>query len=119
MATSKIPELGGKPGAATLTMVRGDQWRRPMTLSQGDVAVDLTGATLEAVLLATLGDTVPVATPDLVVVDAVTGSCVIDITEAMSALLVDQGAPYWLVIRMTDSLDQLRTLAQIRVEALP
>ncbi len=119
MATSKIPELGGKPGAATLTLVRGDQWRRPMTLTQGSGAVNLTGSTLTAVILAALGDTDPVATPDLTVTSAADGECVIDITEEMSALLVDQRAPYWLVLRMTDSLDQRRTLAQIRIEVLP
>lgn len=121
MATSKIPELGGKPGAATLTIVRGDQWRRPFTLRSGSATgdpIDLTGATLTAFIVVALGDAEHVAEVPLTVDDTTLGACTIDVTEETSALLVND-TPYFLVIRMVDSLDQARTLAQIRLQGLP
>ena len=117
------PEIGLKPASAVLTLVKGDQWRRTISLKNGAVAYDATGATLAASVSKTVAGTELFA-PAISTVDADAGQFVIDITEAQSAALtaagpLDPKGAHWLTIRLTDSAAITSTLAQIRIQVVP
>jgi hypothetical protein len=127
MSTPRGPEIGGQPAYATLTMVRGDEWSRVLTLRSGSATgpvIDLTGSALSCDIRKTPGGAV-LSTPNLTVVSAVGGQVQITITEDMSlglsagAYAGDEAGVYHLTLRMSDSLQQMRTLLSVRVVLLP
>lgn len=122
-----IPELGGKPARATLTIVSGDQWTRTMYLRNGEAGgapIDLTGATITAEIRKTLTGPVEVA-PAVAITDAVNGCVTIDLTEAACAKLSVEGyegdkrGEHWLVIRMVDAQQRMRTLVNVSMRVMP
>lgn len=116
-------EIGLKPAAAQLTLVKGDQWRRSLTLHDADSAYNATGATLSASVTRSAGGA-EVFAPTLTVVNASLGQYTIDISETQSAALTasDPRNPngwYWLTLRLQDAAGVTMTLAQIRVQVVP
>lgn len=122
-----IPDIGNKPAQAHLPLVRGDQWTRTIRLRQGSATgtpIDLTGATLTAAIYRNLGGEKE-ADITITVADPSTGNAVIDIPESVSSELAPaayQGDPagtHWLVVKLIDSQQVTRTLAQIKMTVLP
>lgn len=127
MSTSRGPEIGGKPAYATLTMVRGDEWSRVLTLRSGSAtgpAIDLTGSTLSCDIRKTPGGAV-LASPPVSVQNAAAGQVLIIIDEALSNSLSagvydgDEAGQYRMSLRMNDALGQTRTLLEVALQLLP
>lgn len=115
-------EIGSKPASAILSIVRGDQWRRAMFLTDGADPFDATGATLSATVTKTIGGD-EIFAPAIAAVDATEGEFTIDITEAQSDLLTaaapnDPKGQHWLTILIVDSAEVTTTLARVRMQVL-
>lgn len=117
------PEIGLKPASAVLTIVRGDQWERPLVLKVGDAAYNATGTTLTASVSRQQGGPVLFA-PAITTVNASLGQYRIDISEAQSETLTaatprDPRGEHWLTLRLLDAAGVTTTLAQVQMQVLP
>lgn len=115
MATA-LPELGDKPGLATLTLQKGEGWSKVLTLRTQSGVLDLTGSTFDAAIRDT-----PV---ECTVESATVGQIRLTISEVVSASLQageyedDACGQHPLTVKYTPSGGTRRTLLKITVRVV-
>jgi hypothetical protein len=119
-----LPEVGGLPAEATLTMISGDAWSRTLKLRRGSasgVPIDLTGCTITARICGALSGSVEANLP-VTPINLAAGEVRIDISEAVSRSLQagafdrDPTGGHVMVIRLLDLSGETRTLLRIRMQ---
>lgn len=128
MATKPIVDVSSRPAQVVLTLVRGDQWLRPLRFRQvtetGD-PVDLTGSTLTAAVYKTLGGVKEADVPITITGSPTAGNATIDLNEALTSSLSAEAFPgdpsgtHWVLVKMVDSVAVTRTMVQIKMTVVP
>jgi len=72
---------------STITRVRGDDWSIPGTLKSGGAAVNLTGATVTAMMRPTVESSVLTETFAVAVTNAAGGAITLSLTDTETALI--------------------------------
>lgn len=115
MATT-LPEIGDKPGLATLTLTQGEAWSKVLTITTKTGAMDLTGASVTAAIAET--------SVACVITSPTEGKLSLTVTDAVSAALAageyegDTCGHHTLLVKITPSGGTQRTLLKITVRVV-